>query len=455
MFLTPILVVAVIMTAAFFIAYMLLSSENRSKGKALKLINKSHNDPAALKEAETRLRKNPNDAAALLFIGEHWFDAEKWDKAFKNYELLSSMPNIPPGIDQSMINMRAAICALNLDMLESAFKYALVAHTINPKSFEILYELGNIEFLRGNYEKALGYLKKSYAANADYVPALRLLGHTYFKLEQSKEALDYIRKSLELAPNDKASLFTLAECYTESGQREHAERIYSHLRPDPFFGPEACLRLGILHTNDNQDDAAIEDFKIGLKHRNMRPEISTELQYQLGTALLRKQKITDALAYLQHVQAAIKGYKDTDSLVEKYKEMNTNKNLQIFCMAPSGEFVTLCRRIVLAYYPKARVKITKTQMNDEWADIVAEIDTQKWSDVAMFRFIRTQGAVGEMVLRDFQFNLKKFKAGKGICLGVCHFSDEAKRFTEARLIDLIEKERFLNLLKTIDAQNNE
>jgi hypothetical protein len=91
-------------------------------------------------------------------------------------------------------------------------------------------------------------------------------------------------------------------------------------------------------------------------------------------------------------------------------------------------------------------------MNENnWADIVAEVDTPKWSDVAMFRFIRTQGAVGELVLRDFQLNLKKVKAGKGICLGVCQFSDEAKRFTEARLIDLIDKDRFLPLLKSIGA----
>jgi tetratricopeptide (TPR) repeat protein len=447
----PILSIVVIITAIIFISYLALTKESKPKHKIRTLSKRHKGGAAALREALSRLKKNPNDIAALLFTGEHWYKAGDWEKALKSYEILSGIPNLPGKIDQGLINLRAALCSLQLNMVEAAFKYALIAQTINPNSFETSYELGHIEFLRGNYEKALNYLKKSYAINPDHVPSLRLLGHTYFKLEQSKEALNYIRKSLDIAPKDKASLFTLAECYADSGQRDQAERIYSHLRPDPVWGPEACLRLGLIHVNNHQDELAIDDFTIGLKHKNIRPDISTELQYQLGKALLRGQKIAEALIYLQNVQSAMKGYKDTDVLVEEYRELSASKNLQTFIMAPSAEFIALCRKIVSAYYPKARVKITKTQMNENnWADLVAEIDTPKWSDLVMFRFIRIQSAVGELVLRDFQFNLKNVKAGKGICLGVCQFSAEAKRFTEARLIDLIEKDRFIAILKSID-----
>jgi restriction endonuclease Mrr len=48
--------------------------------------------------------------------------------------------------------------------------------------------------------------------------------------------------------------------------------------------------------------------------------------------------------------------------------------------------------------------------------------------------------------------LKEVKAGKGICVTVGTFTDEAKRFTEARLIDLIEKERLQAMLNTVDAK---
>jgi tetratricopeptide (TPR) repeat protein len=336
-------------------------------------------------------------------------------------------------------------------MLDSAYKYIVVAHSISPANFEITFQIGNIEYLRSNYEKALIYLQQAYSLNSGYVPALRLLGHTYFKLKQYKEAMVYIRKSLDSAPDDKESLFTLAECYMDAGQKEQSEKIYKHLRPDPVWGAEACLRSGIINVARNQDEQAIADFEIGLKHKNIKPDIVTELHYQIGAAYLRTKKISEALSHLKIVQQAIHGYKDTDALVAKYKEMNANRNLQTFIMAPPGEFIALCRKIVISYYPKAKVKITKTEITTDWADVAAEIDTPKWSDIVMFRFIRTQGAIGELVLRDFQSHLKEIKAGKGICLGIGTFSTDAKLFTEARLIDLIEKDRFLAILKSIDA----
>ncbi|MDR2842719.1 MAG: restriction endonuclease, partial [Spirochaetaceae bacterium] len=210
---------------------------------------------------------------------------------------------------------------------------------------------------------------------------------------------------------------------------------------------------GFIRLAQHQDDEAITDFEIGLKHNEIRPEVNIELRYQLGTIYLKMQRINEALKYLQDVESLSPSYKDTNALINKYKELNANKNLQIFIMASSAEFLALCRKVTLAYFPKARVKITKTQVEaNDWADIVAEIDTPKWSDIVMFRFIRTQGAIGELVVRDFHSHLKDVKAGKGVCIGVGKYSDEAKRFTEARLIDLIDKERFVPILNNLNSQ---
>jgi restriction endonuclease Mrr len=70
----------------------------------------------------------------------------------------------------------------------------------------------------------------------------------------------------------------------------------------------------------------------------------------------------------------------------------------------------------------------------------------------MFRFIRTQGSIGELIVRDFHSHLKEVKAGKGICVTVGSFTEEARRYTEARLIDLIEKDRLIAILNTVDAR---
>ena len=123
--------------------------------------------------------------------------------------------------------------------------------------------------------------------------------------------------------------------------------------------------------------------------------------------------------------------------------------------ASSGDFTSLCRKIVLGYHAKARTKIVNITGNkNEWVDISTEVETIKWSDMIVFRFIRTQGVIGEFMVRDFHSRLKEMKAGKGICVSVGTFSDEARRYTEARLIDLIEKEKLLPLLARVNANVN-
>jgi len=70
----------------------------------------------------------------------------------------------------------------------------------------------------------------------------------------------------------------------------------------------------------------------------------------------------------------------------------------------------------------------------------------------LFRMIRSTGTIGELVLRDFHARIKDLKAGKGYCITGGVFSDEAKKFVEARLIDLMEKDKLMGLLNNIDTR---
>jgi len=230
-------------------------------------------------------------------------------------------------------------------------------------------------------------------------------------------------------------------------------RIFSHLRPDPVMGPSACLFTGMIHVDSRKNDLAIQDFEMGLKHQNIKPETLADLRYYLATTYIKQNEIGKAMPVLKQIQLTNPSYKDVGVLISKYQELNKNKNLQTFLMASSADFVALCRKIVITYFAKAKIKVINIAVNkNEWADILAEVNTPKWSDLIMFRFIRTQGAIGELVVRDFHSHLKEVKAGKGVCITVGTFTDEAKRYTEARLIDLIEKERLITILNSVDAR---
>jgi len=408
---------------------------------------------AIMKDANRKLAQNPRDHEALLAIGDIYFQEEAWDIAYKTYELLSTMTGIYPTMDEFLINLRCGIAAVKQNMLNEASKPLSTALAISPTDFEVNYNMGNLEFQRKNYDKAILFFNKAKIREPEHAPTLRGLGHSLFKTRKYKDALVFIRRAIDLAPDDKESLYTLAECYFEANQIEQAQKIFAHLRSDPVMGPTSCLFSGSINLNSRQYSKAIEDFEIGLRHENIKPEIQIELKYRLANAYIKENEIGNAIPLLREINAVNPSYKDAAALLGRYQELNANMNLQIYLMSPQADFIALCRKIVMGHFPKAKIKINNISVQkNEWADILAEVDTPKWSDVVLFRFYRNQGSVGELLVRDFHSHIKEVKAGKGICVTPGSFTDEAKRYTEARLIDLIAKERFIGILNTVDSR---
>jgi len=424
------------------------------KGKSLSA-KRTIDRELRVREAEKLLSQNPSNPTGLSILGDIYFSEEAWDKAMRAYEPLSDIlvKKPDPKINSFDVHFRYGYSAMKLALSDHAYKGFSIARTLNNDSFEVNHNMGILEFERKNYEKAIRFLQQARTQNQDNPSVLRYMGHALFRMKKPKEAMSFIRKAIDLAPNDKESLYTLAECYYEAKQTDQALRIFSHLRPDPVMGPSACLISGAIHNEVRRADLAIQDYEMGLRHENIKADILAELRYNLAATFIRNNEIGKALPLLRMLQADNSSYKDVNMLLVKYQELNTNKNLHVFLMAPSADFVALCRKIVMTYFPRAKVKVTNISVHkNEWADILAEVDTPKWSDVIMFRFIRTQGAIGELIVRDFHSHLREVKASKGICITVGSFTDEAKRYTEARLIDLIEKDKLTVILNNVDAK---
>ncbi|MDR2841692.1 MAG: tetratricopeptide repeat protein, partial [Spirochaetaceae bacterium] len=238
-FIITVLAVAVFVVAVFFIFWFFVTKTKNKGKRPIENKKKPQNKEQELRNALKTIEKNPRDPHALFVIAENKFERSEWKQAFKYYELLAEIPNTKGEFDPVLVNMRASVCASNQNLPDDAFKYIVVAHALAPSNFDVTFQLGSIEFQRKNYEKAVQFLQQAYSLNASSAPVMRLLGHSYFKLKKTREAMAYIHKAIDLMPDDKESLFTLAECYEESAQIDQALRIYTHLRPDPVWGAQA------------------------------------------------------------------------------------------------------------------------------------------------------------------------------------------------------------------------
>ena len=418
------------------------------KGRETLSVGKK-NKAAAIREATKRLAQNPNDSAALLTVGDIYFQDQDWEKAYASYApLLDQMSGRIPS-EQFEISLRYGISAMKTDRFAEAKKGLLLAKNINPNHFEINYNLGYIYYIQKEYEKAVPFLRKALITQPDNVTALKYLGYTLQSLRKYQEALPSLKKVLDVQPDNKDALFAMGECFYEVGSNDQALKIFTHLRVSPEIGSRASLYAGLIRMRANQLDKAIEDFEIGLKHDSIPLDIMNELRYNLAAARIKTQDLQKALVQLKEIQTVSPGYKDVASLIMRYQELNQNKNLHTYLMSGQSEFVGLCRRIVSRFFPNAKVKILDISVLATYTDIVAEIDTPKWADLVIFRFFRSQGSVGELVLRDFHGRIKEMKAGKGICMTAGTFTEEARRFTEGRPMDLFDKNRLNKVLNAI------
>ncbi|ULQ60943.1 tetratricopeptide repeat protein [Brucepastera parasyntrophica] len=441
-------VIIVILIAAA--AILLLTFLGRSRaGKSPK--QKKQKDRAVIiREANRRLAQNPRDPEGLTVMGNIYFQDQNWEKAYTAYEILFCLASSTPKIDPFENALRYGIAAIKLNKIPEATKAFVEARKLRRDSFEANYNLGYICYIQKEYEKAITFLKQALVIDPESIPAQKYMGFSMHKAHHFREALKYLKRALEAEPEDREILFAMAECLYETGAQEQALKIFSALSSHPTLGPHAALYSGIIYTQNGQFEKAITEFETGLKHDNLPKELSNDINYKLAAVLIKNQDLGRALSVLKEIQKTTPGYKDVPSLIVRYRELNQNKNLKTYLLSVQSEFTELCKKMVTEFFPGARVKITDIEMYADYSDIVAKVDTSKWTDIVLFRFYRGQGSIGEIPLRDFHARIKDIKAGKGICVAAGVFTDEAKRFIDGRPVYIYDKDQLNKLLNKIE-----
>jgi len=435
---------ALLIILFFFIKVLKMSEKEKSGSKGGR--RKDRN--AIIKEANRKLSQNPKDPGALAALADIYYSDGETEKAYKTYGVLLNLVAMNPELDEYTINLRYGLCAMKMKNFDEAYKSLTIARTMKQDVFEINNNLGILEYRRKNYEKSAALLKQASSQRSDLPETSKYLGHSLFKLKKYKEASTMLRRALDLEPDDKESLFALAQSYYEQGQNDKALKIFSHLRPDPGMGPHAALMAGTINLQMQDFNKAVLDFEIGLKHQNLNADMALELRYRLANAYSHSQELGKALALYREIRTINPEYKDVSDLIKKYSELHSNKNLQTYLLAPTSEYVTLCRKIASNVFPKSRTKIVDIHVyKNEYADVLAEVSTAKWEDVILFRFVRTTGQIGELFLRDLHARIKDMRAGRGFCMSPGEYSEGARNFVEARLIDLVGKQKLMAILQ--------
>ena len=109
---------------------------------------------------------------------------------------------------------------------------------------------------RAAYEEGMGKLEDKSLHPAIY----RAIADSYYKEGKTKEAIDTLKKSLEIAPNDPDTLQLIVNLLASAGREEEAKTYMAKLPQGTKIDPAIGLNVGIKAFNEGKMDAALKEF---------------------------------------------------------------------------------------------------------------------------------------------------------------------------------------------------
>jgi tetratricopeptide (TPR) repeat protein len=161
---------------------------------ALLAIDPKAGNPAVRTEVENYLRKQPDDPAALMRLGEFQQRDGAVDQAVKTYEkLVADSPLYAPATRQ----LALLYGQLSTDTAK-AYEVVTKARQDYPDNPDIAKTLGILDYRRGLYPQALELLKQASANRKDDPELLYYLGEVYHQLKQWDECKGLLQRALTL-----------------------------------------------------------------------------------------------------------------------------------------------------------------------------------------------------------------------------------------------------------------
>lgn len=143
---------------------------------------------------------------------------------------------------------------------------------------------------RSEYEQALAKLEPQF-----HPMILRAIANTYFKEEKTDQAIEALKKALEIAPDEPESLQLIVTLLVSAGREAEAQTYIARLPSGVTIDPNTLLNMGIKAFNEQKLDDALAQFSRVVAENPTMPEA----YYYRGLVYLNKGQNAEAKADFQ------------------------------------------------------------------------------------------------------------------------------------------------------------
>jgi tetratricopeptide (TPR) repeat protein len=168
-------------------------------------------------------------------------------------------PSVPGGDGAG--HLSAADAALKRNDLSTALKEYQDAATLDPRSAQAQFGLGNVYVRQSRFPDAEKAYRAALAMNPGMAAAQTNLGVVYYQMGQLGKAAEALAAALELDPNDAKTLYLLAVIRLQENKLPDAEQLLVKAQAADSSLPEVYYGLGVLYRLKGQKQDAINAFE--------------------------------------------------------------------------------------------------------------------------------------------------------------------------------------------------
>lgn len=442
------------------IGFIVINIFTKTKNKKVnnKINNLSKEDKLiAVDELRKIVRSNPENFTAREKLAEALFDVKSYVPAIKEFLTLIDNSTTHKELNELKYTIRVADTYLKLENYNDAKKYYLLAKKTDDLDFYVNSNLGKIEIIEKNYDKAFFYLNVASKVSPEDLDVQKSLGICFYHLNRFNEAREALVKVFSKNQDDAETNYFLGFSLANLSRNEEALKVFAKIEKNPQYAGVVLCEMALIHKKMKMYIQSIEEYEKLLQNNYFKGDSLLEVYYNLGDCYVNIHNLAKAIQVWQKLASINSNYKDVQTKLETYSQLNSNSMLERYLLGSVNQFTNIGKLIVkfyIAKYAKLKgtIKFLNIKLNtDNTLEMYVEISSGNFIEQVYFCFMRSTTTVGDLILRNLYNQLREQKIDRGICITAGNFSPTAKNFVESRMIELIEKNQLIDILQSISS----
>ncbi|HOV37896.1 MAG TPA: tetratricopeptide repeat protein [Spirochaetales bacterium] len=434
----------------FLIFFLIRSIVIPQKIATLEKLVKQNRTASAIRMARKLITKNPRNVDAHYFLGLAYLADNKPELALMELKTVNSIGQFTDSCREIPFRRKIAELYTKFNQPEEALKEYLLLVRKEPNQPEYPFLIGQLFEERGKGAKAVEFYRKALELDPKNWKAFFHMGMVLYRTKKPAESRESLEASLKLNPENYAAHFYLGRLFKENHEYTPALAAFEKAQKDPAYKTKALIERGTCYMSMNNFEKAASELERAIKLAREGEE--NELLYAhyfLAHCYEKMRELEQAIEHWETIYTRKPNFKDVAEKLTQYQEFRQDDHVKDFMTAGRENFLEQCKNVATA------LGLTVQDVTDipNGCQILGVEAQSKWRNARkipkLLRFLRTTEPIDESAVRSLHEEMKQLNVTRGIVLTSSSFSRLALEFAESRPIELIGKEKLLELLKSI------